>query len=248
MVVFTCTLCQTDFNTRNAIERHQKNKHEQVDENKNEGTEIGQAHVSLEGGTETQSGVEMDIDENGTEDTPNICEILTDIVAFEYLNDMWNKYEDALPQLMKHIYSIFDNKCNRRSGMKRHQTKKHALVNRKHIKTNNATTIPRQFVKALNINGKSRNVYPDDEKPRKQSGLRRVKKKSGGMNVAIDALKEMYKRRQSELRSVKTKSVDKIKRKKQYNIKKKYELKILILWKLCQILNNVKGMGMGVLA
>jgi hypothetical protein len=49
-------------------------------------------------------------------------------------------------------------------------------------------------------------VYPDDEKPRKQSGLRRVKKKSGGMNVAIDALKEMYKRRQSELRSVKTKS------------------------------------------
>ena len=185
MVVFTCTLCQTDFNTRNAIERHQKNKHEQVDKNKNEGTEIGQAHVSLEGGTETQSGVEMDIDENGTEDTPNICEILTDIVAFDYLNDMWNKYEDALPQLMKHIYSIFDNKCNRRSGMKRHQTKKHALVNRKHIKTNNATTIPRQFVKALNINGKSRNVYPDDEKPRKKSGLRRVKTKSGGRNLAV---------------------------------------------------------------
>ena len=167
MVVFTCTLCQTDFNTRNAIERHQKNKHEQVDKNKNEGTEIGQAHVSLEGGTETQSGVEMDIDENGTEDTPNICEILTDIVAFDYLNDMWNKYEDALPQLMKHIYSIFDNKCNRRSGMKRHQTKKHALVNRKHIKTNNATTIPRQFVKAVNIIGKSGDLYPDEEKTKK---------------------------------------------------------------------------------
>ena len=60
--------------------------------------------------------------------------------------------------------------------------------------------------KASNLNDKSRNVYPDDEKPRKQSGLRRKKTKSGGMNVSIDALKEMYKRRQSELRSVKTKS------------------------------------------
>ena len=65
----------------------------------------------------------MDVDEEGSKKTPNICEILTDILAFDYLNDMWNKYEDALHQLIKHICSIFNNTCNRRSGMKRHQTK-----------------------------------------------------------------------------------------------------------------------------
>ncbi len=140
-----------------------------MEENKNEGMEIGQAHVSIEGGTETQTGVEMDIDENGTEGIPNICEILTDIVAFDYLNDMWNMYGDALPQLRKHLCSIFDNKCNRRSYMKRHQTEKHALVNRKHIKRNNTTTIRRQFVEALNINGKSGNLYP--EKKNKERSL-----------------------------------------------------------------------------
>ncbi len=121
MKVHTCSSCNYQTERMYNLKVHQKDKHKQVEENKNKAMEIRKAHVSLERGTETQTGVEMDVDEEGSKKTPNICEILTDILAFDYLNDMWNMYGDASPQLIKHICSIFDTKCNRRSYMKMHQ-------------------------------------------------------------------------------------------------------------------------------
>ena len=54
---------------------------------------------------------------------------------------------------------------------------KHAIVNTIPIKANNATAIPPDG-KAPNLNGNSGNVYPDDEKLRKQSELGTVKAKT----------------------------------------------------------------------